>query len=75
MSRKIDIANEKLAAISTNLEEINSDVQTLLDQVNATPGDGLTGAETDLVISALENLATRTRATADMVPAVTPPTP
>jgi hypothetical protein len=68
MSEKSDRTNAAIAAIGANVDEIATDIQTLLDTINATPGDGLTGAETDAVIASLEALASKTRATADVVP-------
>lgn len=68
MSEKSDRTNAAIAAIGANVDEIATDIQKLLDTINATPGDGLTGAETDAVIESLEALAAKTRATADVVP-------
>jgi hypothetical protein len=73
MATKAEEIKAKLSEIGDDITEIDGDLQKLIDKINATPGDGLTGPETEEVLALLGDLKTRTSETAGKVPE--PPTP
>lgn len=68
----IDEVKAAIAEVKANVEEIDGDLQEVIDKINSTPGDGMTGAEVEEVLALLGDLKGLTRATADKVPE--PPT-
>jgi hypothetical protein len=73
MVTRADEIKAKIAEIGNDITEIDGDLQEVIDKINATPGDGLTGPETEEVLALLGDMKTRTAATAAKVPE--PPTP
>ena len=67
MATKLDEIKAKITEIGNDITEIDADLQEVIDKINSTPGDGLTGAETDEVLARLGDMKTRTRAAADKV--------
>jgi len=68
MATKAEEIKAKIAEIGADITEIDGDLQEIIDKINSTPGDGLTGPETEQVLALLGEMKTRTAATAAKVP-------
>jgi len=73
MASKAEEIKALIGDIGKDVTEIDEDLQEVIDKINATPGDGLTGPETEEVLTLLGAMKTRTAAVAAKVPE--PPTP